>query len=178
MNANNIFSIAISAGLYAFSAWVFYSYVKFVFEKLAPKLTSGNLDFKFIVSFLAGSLMLLGLLTIGPPKLAEALKSGWEQFIPIMSEAMQMVINDVDDIMSGNTPVYIPSQDPVQPSSYLPQPAPTAVGVHTTGGLGNGDVPIPEMARPDINGGIDTSTDQAGGGAPTEWTPDMAPPLP
>lgn len=174
MNADNIFSIAISAGLYAFSAWVFYVYVKFVFEKLAPKLTSGSLDFKFIVSFLVGSLLFLGLLTMGPPQIAKALKSGWEQFIPVMTEAMQMVINDVDAIMSGNTPVYMPTNE-TSTQTFTPPPTPETA-THSSGGAAGLDPSV--WQRPDASGGVDTSVDQAGGGAPENWTPDMAAPTP
>lgn len=182
MDFNTIVFIGLNLLLYAAGIYVFWEVIKIV-RSLAPKFLAGQVSFTTLLYIGAGILTMLAMLMFLPYQTAKAIQYGWNQFMPVMAELSQGVVTDIDQILSGNMPVYIAPKPKVTPQAAVTVEA-TNPNLHNSGGAGNGFITGDAVwARPGENGGIDTSDTEAGGGAPSPeqfdintWTPDQPTP--
>jgi hypothetical protein len=118
--------------LYGFSIAVFVFVIKFILEKIAPIILTGKANLRFYISLGVGGFIVLTLLAFTPYYVAKALLYGWQQFMPVMVEGMNLIIEDMNNVMSGNMPVYIPQTNYTVTTPVTPPPVPTP-GPHMGG---------------------------------------------
>lgn len=179
---------------------LFFAIVAFLIQNVIPQLYR-PLNFKILVGIAIGSILSLVVLTWGPYLVFNALLEGWKMSAPKMVEASNIILNDLEAIVSGGVLGYTdvqespfafdkPAGQPEQLTTpdYIPTPTPIYNAqngnLHNQGGLGNSVSPE-AWNRPPASGEgpPDTSVDDnVGGGAPQSdfdyytWQPGDPPP--
>lgn len=142
--------VVINLALYIGSGYLFFQFIMFIKNTYANRLTSGKLGLWEIVSMAAGIVILGGMLVYGPYYLASGIRSGWNNFMPVMQELSAQIVGDMQGMLGGNLPVNVttygtgeinpitghPYNDPnagggvgIVPTPIMPEMRPTAVYV-------------------------------------------------
>jgi len=179
---------------------LFFAVVAFLIQNVIPQLYR-PLNFKTLIGIAIGSVLSLVVLMWGPYLVFNALLEGWKMSAPKMVEASNIILGDIEAIVSGGVLGYTDEQQSPfafdKPSAqtgqlttpnYIPTPTPVynrhSENLHNEGGIGNSVSPEAWSRPPESGvGAPDTSVDEnVGGGAPPSefdygtWQPGDPPP--
>lgn len=173
--------------MYVGSIVIFVSIIWFLVKNVLPKLFT-RLDFRTLIGIGVGFVLSLIILTWGPYYTFKAILEGWKLAAPIMVEASQIILADMESVVSGNlpqgdynvnvenSPFTFPDTGTLSVPDYIPTVPASSPDLHNQGGVGNNSI-TGEGLRPNPEGtGWDTSTSDTGGGSPenfdiNDWQP-------
>lgn len=188
MEFTNWFFVIISIGLYAFAGYIFIQFLLVLWKQMFPKLTSGKLTLQEILSMAMGIVILATALVYAPLGIARGIQKGWDNFMPVMMEISNGIVQDMQGMLDGTIGVHTTGTTTTVEDGLM-QPVLTGSGIDPlTGQLygdpnaggGGGIIPtpiMPEMREPTP---IPTPTlaPTATPFNPTTWTPDDPAPTP
>lgn len=109
MDVTTIFMIVLNLVLYGFSGYLYLRFLEYLWKNQATNLLGGRLAFKDILSIIAGIIVLGAMLVFGPYYMAKGIQLGWNNYMSIMVDVSNDIIADVQGMIDGTTPVYLPN---------------------------------------------------------------------
>ena len=154
----------LNISLYVTSLVIFGAFLMFMYRRMAPMLLNGKTRFNDVLSILTGTLVLLAMIMLMPQAIAKAVQYGFLEFMPVMQDTAQVVVDGASDILNGTSPNYVSPEMPEYiPPTSTPQMQSTNPNIHNSGGFGNN----PDMSWLPTEPTVEP-----------QWNPDMNAPTP